>query len=128
MHPNDTGATAAGLAASEHGRVRAERVAGIDRDAEAHVGVAQVRDCVQRDVGNGLPEDGVEDEQVIDGLALEAEGPGELGVTVERVAIRREGDVEGLVTFGDGPGHAVLDLEACREVLEVVPDRRLVCH
>ena len=54
--------------------------------AEPHIGVAEVGDGVERDVGHGLAEHRVEDEQVVHRLPLEAERAGELGVAVQRVA------------------------------------------
>ena len=127
-HPDDAGVPASRLAAAEHGGRRADRVAGQHRHAEAHIGVTEVGDGVERDVGHGLAEHRVEDQQVVDRLARIAERAGELGVAVQRVAVAGERDVERGVALGEGARHGVADLEAGLEILEVVAGAGLVAH
>ena len=72
----------------------AQRVARIDRREEAHVGVAEVGDRVERDVGHGLAEGDVEDEQVVDRAVAVARGARERLGAVQRIARAGERDVE----------------------------------
>ena len=68
----------------------------------------------------------MEDEHVVDGLALVAEGLRELARAVQRPAVAGEGDVQREVAVGDGARDGVLDRGADFEVLEEVAVRGLL--
>src|SRR5947208_885526 len=70
----------------------------------------------------------MEYQQVVDGLPLEAERAGKLGVAVERVAIGGQGNVERGVALGERPRDGVLDLTSGREIFKVVTNGRLIAH
>ena len=71
-------------------RSRVERVAGIDRLQEAAVGVAEIGDRVERDVGHRLAEHDMKGEQIVDRACGIADGAGEgLGALRRRSASRR---------------------------------------
>ena len=65
-HIDDAGLPVGVLLEADHLRDRRERVAGIDGLQKPAVGVAEIGDRVQRDVGHRLAEHDVEGEQIVD--------------------------------------------------------------
>ena len=76
-HPDDAAGAVGILAQAENRRLRRHGVAGIDRHAPAELGIAEIGDGIERDVRHGLADHDMEDQQVVERRARQAERAGE---------------------------------------------------
>ena len=119
-HVDDAAVAGRGLLQADHLALGLEAVARVDRHAEEALGVAQVGHGVQRDVGDGLAEDQVEDQEVVQGSRRQAQALGEAVGALQREAAAVERLVERHVALAGGARRRMAQPLADGEVLEEV--------
>ena len=120
-HPDHAGLAVGVLLEPDHPRLRAQRIAGIDRLQPAPLGIAEIGHRVQRHVRHGLAEDQVERRPVVERTGRQTAGPGELVRGGQRVARRVERLVERPLAPRDGARYRMGQHVVHRVILEEPP-------
>ena len=117
-HIDDAALPVRVLLEPDHLRNGGERVAGKNRLQEPAIGVAEIGDRVQRDVGHRLAEHDMEGEQIVDRACRVADGASEGFRALRREAAAGERRIERGVAAGQRARRRVTDRLAEAKVLE----------
>src|SRR4029077_167078 len=104
---------------ADHAGGGTQRIAGIYGRPEAPVGIAQIGNCVQRDIRHAAPEDQMEDQHVVQRGARQFEPPGEFVGTGKRETRAGQRDVKRALPLAHrarrGVGNGLPDPEVFEE-------------
>ncbi len=119
-HINDPGLTARILFEPDDLGERAQRIARINRCAEVAAGIAEIGDGIERDIGDGLAEDDVEYEQVVDRRTRITDRLGKLVRRLHCEAWPEQAVVKGDIAGGHRSRGGVTDHLADAEILKAI--------
>ena len=123
---NDPGIAARIFAQAEDFGGRRERVAGIDGRQKAAIGIAEVRDRIERDVRHRLAEDDVEDDQIVDRRRRVSDRAGERRRGLHGKPAPVEPLIDRRVALGDRARRRVGDHLPNAEAFEIIARTRLL--
>ena len=103
---------------ADHLRNRRQRVAGKDRLQEPAIGVAEIGDRIERDVGHGFAEHDMEGEQIVDWACGVADGASEGFRALGREACAVKRRIERRVAVAERARRRVADRLADAKILE----------
>jgi len=124
-HPDHARGGAGVLLQPDHRAGGAQRVARPDRRQPAALGVAKIGDGIERDVGHGLAEDGMEGDEVVKRGRRQAAGAGKFIRGEKRVAGGIKRVIERALAARQGARHRMGDDLAQRIILEEAADAGL---
>ena len=119
-HIDDAGLAVGILLQPDHLRHRIQRVAGIDGFEEAAIGIAEIGHGVERDIGHGLAEHHVENQQIVERRARIADSAGEGVGRLHGKARPEQAVIERHIAEGHRARGGVANLKAEAEVLEKI--------